>query len=170
MKIISRKSAIFVPVLLAVISLSFYACRTPPETAPVTPASDGITTARVTRVIDGDTIVIEGDQRVRYIGIDTPEVYPKLEAFGEEARQANRRLVEGKLVRLERDVSNTDRYGRLLRHVFVDGGTFVSAELVRQGLAEVRAYPPDLKYQAVLEKLQQEAQADGLGLWTDSSP
>jgi micrococcal nuclease len=170
MKMISRKSATFVLVLLAVISLSLYACRTSSDTTPVTPASDGTTTARVTRVIDGDTIVIEGDQRVRYIGIDTPELYPEPEDFGEEARQANRKLVEGKLVRLERDVSNTDQYGRLLRHVFVDGEIFVSAELVRQGLAEVRDYPPDLKYQEELEKLQQEAQANGLGLWTDSLP
>jgi micrococcal nuclease len=164
-----KKSATFVLVLLAVISLSLYACRTPPDTTPVTTASDG-DTVRVTRVIDGDTIVISGDQRVRYIGIDTPEVYPEPEDFGEEAWQANRQLVEGKLVRLERDVSNTDKYGRLLRHVFIDGETFVSAELVRQGLAEVRAYPPDLKYQAELEKLQQEAQAAGLGLWADFSP
>jgi micrococcal nuclease len=167
---ISRKNATFVLVLLVATVLSFGACRTAPDTAPVTTAGDGDTTARVTRVIDGDTIVIEGDQRVRYIGIDTPELYPEPEAFGEAARQANLRLVEGKLVRLERDVSNTDQYGRLLRHVFVDGETFVSAELVRQGLAEVRAYPPDLKYQTELEKLQQEAQAAGLGLWKDSLP
>ena len=103
------------------------------------------------------------------IGIDTPEVYPEPEAFGAEAWQANRELVEGKLVRLERDVSNTDKYGRLLRYVFVND-TFVNAELVRQGLAEAKTYPPDLKYQKVLEDLQRYAQAAGLGIWAELPP
>jgi len=61
--------------------------------------------ARVTEVVDGDTIIIEGGYRVRYIGIDTPEVYPEEEAFGVEAWQANIRLIEDKIVRLEQDVS-----------------------------------------------------------------
>ena len=95
-------------------------------------------TARVTRVIDGDTIIIDGGYRVRYIGIDTPEVYPVVEAFGIEAWQANRRLVEGREVRLQSDVSETDKYGRLLRYVYVDN-TFVNAELVKQGLARAKA-------------------------------
>ena len=115
-------------------------------------------------MIDGDTITIEGGYRVRYIGIDTPEVYPAVEAFGIEAWQANRRLVEGKEVRLERDVSETDKYGRLLRYVYVDG-VFVNAELVKQGLARVRAYPPDTKYQAHLDKMEAEAREAGRGMW-----
>ena len=128
------------------------ACRSAPETATVT------------RVIDGDTIVIATGQRVRYIGIDTPEVYPQLEAYGSEAWLANRKLVEGKKVRLERDVSETDKYGRLLRYVYVDD-TFVNAELVRQGLAEAKAYPPDTKYQDLLEQLESEARQAGRGMW-----
>ncbi len=120
--------------------------------------------ARVTQVVDGDTITIEGGYRVRYIGIDTPEVYPQPEAFGREALQANRRLVEGKEVHLERDVSETDKYGRLLRYVYVDD-TFVNAELVRQGLARAKAYPPDTKYQGYLEKMEAEAREAGRGMW-----
>jgi len=119
----------------------------------------------VTRVIDGDTITIEGGYRVRYIGIDTPEVYPELEAFGMEAWQANRRLVEGKEVRLERDASETDKYGRLLRYVYVDD-IFVNAELVRQGLARVKAYPPDIKHQDYLEQMETKAKEAGRGIWT----
>lgn len=121
-------------------------------------------TVRVTQVIDGDTIVVQGSYRVRYIGIDTPEVRPQPKAYAMEAWQANRRLVEGKAVRLERDVSETDRYGRLLRYVFVDG-VFVNAELVRQGLARAKAYPPDIKYQDYLERLEQEAKRAGRGMW-----
>jgi len=121
-------------------------------------------TARVTQVIDGDTIVIEGDYRVRYIGIDAPEVQPQPEAYGIEAQQANRRLVEGKTVRLERDVSETDPYGRLLRYVYV-ANVFVNAELVKEGLARAKAYPPDTKYQDYLEELEQQARLAGKGMW-----
>ena len=101
---------------------------------------------------------------MRYIGIDTPEIYPRLEAFGREAWQANRRLVEGKRVRLERDVSETDKYGRLLRYVYVDG-VFVNAELVKQGLAWAKAYPPDTKYQDYLEQMETEAREAGREMW-----
>jgi micrococcal nuclease len=121
-------------------------------------------TARVTQVIDGDTIVIEGDYRVRYIGIDAPEVYPQPEACGIEAWEANRLLVEGKGVRLEGDVSEADQYGRLLRYVYVDS-VFVNAELVRNGLARAKAYPPDTKYQDYLEQMEVEARDAGRGMW-----
>ena len=127
-------------------------CHPPPDTA------------RVTQVIDGDTIMIEGGYRVRYIGIDAPEIHPRLEAYGIEAWQANCRLVEGKRVRLQRDVSETDKYGRLLRYVYVDN-VFVNAELVRQGLARAKAYPPDTKYQEYLEQLEAEAREAGRGMW-----
>lgn len=137
---------------IILILLPLYGCTSPPESA------------RVTRVIDGDTIAIEGGYRVRYIGIDTPEVYPQREAYGMEAWKVNRQLVEGKEVRLERDVSETDKYGRLLRYVYVDD-TFVNAELVRLGLATVKAYPPDIKYQNLLEQLEREAMQAGCGMW-----
>jgi len=140
--------------LLAIILIliPLYACTSAPE----------ITT--VTRVIDGDTIIIGTGQRVRYIGIDTPETHPEQEAYGMEAWQANRKLVAGKKVRLEKDVSDTDRYGRLLRYVYVDE-TLVNAELARLGLAEAKAYPPDTKYQDLLEQMEEEARQAGRGMW-----
>ena len=140
--------------LLAIVLLwlPLSGCQSPPDTA------------KVIQVIDGDTIVIEDGSRVRYIGIDTPEVYPRAEDFGMEAWQSNRELVAGKNVRLERDVSDTDRYGRLLRYVYVNG-VFVNAELVRQGLARARAYPPDTKYHSYLEELETEARQAGRGIW-----
>lgn len=121
-------------------------------------------TATVTRVIDGDTIVIDTGQKVRYIGIDTPEVYPQVEPYGKEAWEVNRQLVEGKQVRLERDVSDTDRYGRLLRYVYVDE-ILVNAELVRLGLAQAKAYPPDTKNQQYLEELEAAARETYQGMW-----
>ena len=120
--------------------------------------------ANVIEVIDGDTITIEGGQQVRYIGIDTPETYPEPQDFGIEAWQANRRLVEGKRVRLEKDISETDRHGRLLRYVFVND-TFVNAELVKEGLAEAITYSPDTKYQDQLEQMEAEAREAGRGMW-----
>ena len=132
--------------------LPLCSCSSPPDTA------------RVIEVIDGDTITIEGGYRVRYIGIDAPEVRPVREAFGIQAWEANRKLVEGKEVRLERDVSETDKYGRLLRYVWVDD-ILVEAELVRQGLARAKAYPPDTKYQDYLEQMESEAREAGRGMW-----
>jgi micrococcal nuclease len=137
---------------IILLTLLLSGCISPPETA------------KVTQVIDGDTIIVAGNYRVRYIGIDTPEVYPKVEEYGIEAWEANRRLVEGKEVRLERDATETDKYDRLLRYVYV-GDVFVNAELVRQGLAEAKAYPPDTKYQDYLEKLEAEARLAGRGMW-----
>ena len=101
---------------------------------------------------------------MRYIGIDAPEIHPQLEALGAEAWQANRQLVEGKEVRLERDVSETDRYGRLLRYVYVDK-IMVNAELVRRGLAVAKSYPPDTKYQDLLEEMERQARMAGKGMW-----
>ena len=101
---------------------------------------------------------------MRYIGIDAPEIHPEVEAFGIEAWQANRLLVAGKEVRLEQDVSKTDKYGRLLRYVWVDD-ILVEAELVRQGLARAKAYPPDTKYQDYLEQMEAEAREAGRGMW-----
>jgi micrococcal nuclease len=127
-----------------------------------------VQTFLVTRVIDGDTIEIEGGQRIRYIGIDTPEsVYPatEIECYGREASDKNKKLVENKRVRLEKDVSETDRYGRLLRYVWV-GDIFVNDYLVRQGFANVYTYPPDVKYSNQFVEAQQEARENNRGLWS----
>jgi hypothetical protein len=110
------------------------------------------------------------EYRVRYIGIDTPELddeRPEFCALAQEATILNRQLVEGQNVRLEQDVSETDRYGRLLRYVYVDD-IFVNAELVRQGLAWAEAYEPDTKYQDYLEELEAEAKLAGIGIWQGS--
>lgn len=109
---------------------------------------------------------------MRYIGIDTPEtVHPSkpVEYMGKEASAKNKELVDGKTVRLEKDVSETDKYGRLLRYVYV-GDLFVNAELVRLGYAQVATYPPDVKYQDLFLVLQREAREAGRGLWATPTP
>jgi len=122
----------------------------------------------VTKVIDGDTIALETGEVVRYIGIDTPETkHPTkgVECFGQEAAAQNNALVAGKRVRLEKDVSNTDRYGRLLRYVYVDG-IFVNDYLVRQGFAYSYTYPPDVAHQEQFAQAEREARDNKRGLWT----
>ncbi|TSC54211.1 MAG: micrococcal nuclease, partial [Microgenomates group bacterium LiPW_16] len=118
-------------------------------------------------VIDGDTIEIENGERVRYLGIDTPEtVDPRkpVQCFGVEASKKNKELVEGKNIRLEKDITDKDKYGRLLRYVWVDS-LFVNLELVKQGFATSYTYPPDVKHQAEILAAEAEAREANRGLW-----
>jgi len=139
-----------------------------------TSSADEDESVLVTRVVDGDTIEIEGGQKVRYIGIDTPEtVDPRkpVECFGKEASNKNKELVEGKRVRLEKDVSETDKYGRLLRYVYLPAGKagvgdlFVNEFLVKEGYAFSSTYPPDVKYQNLFTQAEKEAREANRGLW-----
>lgn len=126
----------------------------------------------VKRVIDGDTIELANGETVRYIGIDAPEMRRKVrgrwvkkaEPFAAEAYELNRRLVEGRKVRLERDQESRDRYHRLLAYVFVED-RLVNAELIASGYVEVRLHPPNLRYADLFMKLQAEALAHQRGLW-----
>lgn len=127
------------------------------------------TSITVKRVVDGDTIEMADGRKVRYIGIDAPEsVDPRrpVACFGNEAAAENKRLVEGKSVRLVRDVSETDKYGRLLRYVYIDG-IFVNDYLVRQGFALASTYPPDVAHADEFVAAQHEAEAKNRGLWTE---
>ena len=123
---------------------------------------------KVSRVIDGDTIEIEGGQKVRYIGMDTPEtVDPRkpVQCFGLEASKKNKELVEGKSVRLEKDITDRDLYKRLLRYVWVEG-IFVNLELIKQGFANSATFPPDVKYQKEFFAAEKEAKENNRGLWS----
>ncbi len=130
-------------------------------------------TARVHRVIDGDTIVISQNIRVRYIGIDTPETHhPRrpVECLGKEATEANRELVEGKFVILERDSRDLDRYGRWLRYVFLKNShgqpsTFVNEELAARGLARARFFPPNLREKPRIQAAERKARNMKIGIW-----
>ena len=122
-----------------------------------------VTEATVVRVIDGDTIEVDLGGRlykIRYIGIDTPEIG---RPGADEATAFNAQLVSGKTVYLEKDASETDRYGRLLRYVWTDEG-MVNAILVTNGYAQVSTYPPDVKYQQEFLELQKQAEETGTGL------
>lgn len=131
---------------------------------------------RVTQIIDGDTIEVENGQAVRYLGIDTPEtrkregekwVYAP-DAYAEEAKEFNRKLVEGKTVRLEFDVQKKDKYNRWLAYCFV-GDIFVNAKMLEDGYALLYTSPPNIKYADILVKMQEEARKNNRGLWAEVS-
>ena len=134
--------------------------------------------AHVTTITDGDTIHVDisgVDHRLRYIGMDTPEsVKPgsPVEPYAKAAAARNALLVADRDVILEKDVSETDRYGRLLRYVWLDDGgawTMVNLELVRTGYAQVMTYPPDVKYASRFVAAERAARDAGLGLWADGA-
>jgi len=130
------------------------------------PSLEGV----VVKVVDGDTIHVrigERIERVRYIGVNTPELHHPTrgaEAGGREALRVNGNLVAGKRVRLELDVQTRDRYGRLLAYVWV-GDLMVNAELVRSGYAQVMTVPPNVRYQALFLRREREAREAARGLW-----
>lgn len=117
--------------------------------------------AVVLRVIDGDTIVLKDGRKLRLIGIDAPE---KGRPYFEEAKKKLKELLEGKEVTLEKDVSEKDRYGRLLRYLWL-GSTLVNLEMVRQGFAFCYTYPPDVKYQDKILQAERKAREKKIGLW-----
>jgi micrococcal nuclease len=166
------KIRIFFAVILSFFALGLWAATSPSAPpAPTTPETSAATSststgvAVVTRIVDGDTIELQDGTRVRYIGIDTPEVHPTLDCYGNEASDYNAQLVLGKTVQLVADVSNVDKYDRLLRYVYLPDGTFVNEMLVRQGYARAVAYPPDTAQQSALTSAQQEARDTHRGLW-----
>jgi len=131
---------------------------------------------RVVSVADGDTVRVRlgsgRTERVRYIGIDTPETQKPdapAECYGDRARAFNARLVDDRYVRLELDVEERDRYGRLLAYVYA-GGTFVNAELVRAGYADALTVPPNVRFAPRFRKLARDARRARRGLWASCAP
>ena len=139
--------------------------------------------AHVVRVVDGDTAVVRLEsgikEKVRFIGLDTPESTTRHEPFGEEASAFTKSRLEGKTVYLEKDISERDRYGRLLRYIWLEPPAEESEEAVREylfnaillleGYAQVATYPPDVKYiDKYFVGFQAEARNANKGLWGDS--
>jgi micrococcal nuclease len=133
-------------------------------------AGGGEESARVQRVVDGDTIVRAGGERVRYIGIDTPEsVKPgtPVQCFAKAASHENQQLLAGQAVRLRFDAERRDRYGRLLAYVYrTRDGLFVNAELVRRGYARTMTIPPNVAHAGEFRRLARGARQAGRGLWS----
>jgi endonuclease YncB( thermonuclease family) len=138
----------------------------------------------VKRVIDGDTIQLETGERVRLIGIDTPEMHESnklyrdsqrtrqdtatIQELGRRAYEFTKKLVENQRVSLEFDVEKYDKYKRLLAYVYLKkDGMFVNAEIIKQGYASLMTIPPNVKYADLFLKLYQEARLNKRGLWEE---
>jgi len=122
----------------------------------------------VKRVNDGDTILLEDGQNVRYIGINAPEIdhdNKKAEHFGYKANVFNKKLLTSKKVRLEFDLERYDQYGRLLAYVFLQDGTFVNKVMIEQGCAYFLSRKPNIRYGQVLFKSQRKAMSAKKGIW-----
>jgi micrococcal nuclease len=123
---------------------------------------------RVARIVDGDTVELGDGGTVRLIGVDTPETVAPgqpVDCYGPEASAYTKQLLEGQTVFLEKDVSETDRFGRLLRYVYLESGEMVNELLVLDGYARVSTFPPDVKYQERFLAAERQAREAGRGLW-----
>lgn len=142
-----------------------------PETTTKTETKDNRITAKVTRVVDGDTIEVQiGNKKetVRMILVDTPETKKPntpIQPFGPEASKFTKDTLEGKEVKLEKDVSERDKYGRLLMYVWL-GDQMFNEMLLEKGLARVAVFPPDVKYVDKFREIQKKAQEAGIGIWS----
>ncbi|MFH1281672.1 MAG: thermonuclease family protein [Candidatus Omnitrophota bacterium] len=141
----------------------------------------GYSNILVTRVVDGDTLVLENKERVRLIGIDTPEMHESnklnrdaqrsgqnvatIKQLGRQSYEFTKKLVEGKRVRLEFDVERFDRYKRILAYVYLLDGTFLNAAIVEKGYASLMTYPPNVKYADEFLRLYRQARENKRGLW-----
>lgn len=144
------------------------------ETPAVSIATKSAEFAAVKRVIDGDTIELTDGRKVRYIGIDTPELHhptKKVQCFAREAMEKNKELVEGKTIEMKKDISNTDIYKRLLRYVWVPATNsaqivFVNEYLVKEGYAYAATFPPNVANANLFQKAAANARIQNKGLWS----
>ena len=125
---------------------------------------DNLNSALVKEVIDGDTIILSNGEKVRLIGINTPE-YGRY--YFDEARELMKILTLGREVVLERDITDRDKYGRLLRYVYVNS-LFVNLEMIERGFANAYTYPPDVKYTEKFLEAERYARSNSVGLWERS--
>jgi len=123
---------------------------------------------KVVYIYDGDTVKLSNGEKIRYIGIDTPEMNynnPPAEYFAQEAKKYNAKLVLGKKVKLDFDVVKRDKYGRLLAYVYVNE-KFINQEMIEHGYARVLMIPPNLRFADYFLKLQNTAKEERRGFWS----
>ncbi|NLD47800.1 MAG: hypothetical protein GX660_11485 [Clostridiaceae bacterium] len=135
--------------------------------------------ALVSKHVDGDTVYViledGSEKKVRFTGVNSPESTTKTEPYGKEASDYTKRILKGKTIYLEKDVSETDKYGRLLRYIWIEPPTEISeseirtkmfnAIMVLEGYAQSSTYPPDVKYSEYFKDFQKEARENNTGLW-----
>jgi micrococcal nuclease len=127
-------------------------------------------TFNVKHITDGDTIITTTGEKIRLLGIDSPEIASEkmpAQFFSEESKIAAINLLKGKSIRLEFDEEKTDKYGRLLAYIFLKDGTFINAKLIEDGYARAYFIPPNVKYYSHFKKLEKEAIKNRKGVWSE---
>ncbi len=160
------KKIITFPKILFLICLSFIILSCKKNSAELT---TGLIKVKVVKAVDGDTVLLENGEKIRYAGINTLErktLSEKSEPFAEEAYQLNKKLTEGKILLLELSLKERDIYGRLLGELYLENGTSVSEILVKNGLALVCYYPGNAKYYEKYLPLQREALKQKIGIFS----
>jgi micrococcal nuclease len=127
--------------------------------------SGGRTSARVERVVDGDTVVLSGLGKARLIGVDTPEVYGGVECYGRAASAYAKQVLDGARVRWRYDTEKRDRYDRALVYLWLEDGRFFNAMLVRDGYATPLTIPPNVEFADRFVRDSRAARRAGRGLW-----
>ncbi|QRG69739.1 thermonuclease family protein [Brevibacillus choshinensis] len=154
-------------ICLALLAGLLGACSTPGQ-----PQANGEMEATVQRVVDGDTFELSTGEKVRLIGVDTPEtVKPNhpVEPYGKEASDFSKQLLTGQKVTLKFDVEPYDKYKRLLAYMYLQDGTFVNEKLVREGYARIMTIPPNVAQADLFLQAEREARENNRGLWGKST-
>jgi micrococcal nuclease len=160
--------------LVHFLGLDNHIVRTSPRTA-----GTNLEKSRVNRVIDGDTIVLDDGRTIRYLNVDTPETKKPntpVQCYGQAASDYNKTVMDGRSVLLKSDVEKTDKYGRDLRIVFLEGknpddiGQSINANLVRYGYARQKSYKPNTTYESFFIDIEAKAKNDNRGVWQCPKP
>ena len=157
MRIVNNKLGVLSCLVLFIINLSH---------------ANAVELREVSRVIDGDTLVLQGGERVRLLGINAPEMKRHggaAEQGGLRAKKYLQQLLSRQLVYLEYDLERTDHYGRSLAYVFLDNGLHLNAELLKNGMVTLSIHPPNVKYLGLLLAAQENAERLTLGVWAEGS-
>jgi micrococcal nuclease len=171
--------SLFISFIFMVMFMLF-ACQSPESSNQPSQnlTDDSFLKGEVQYVIDGDTFEVKlenGDsERVRAILVNTPETCHKsspadcqADPYGEEAADFTRKLLDGQTVYLEQDVEERDSYDRMLAYVYLEDGSMYQELILEEGLAEIMAIKPNIKYQSSLESIEQKAKTQHLNLWSD---
>lgn len=166
----------FPAILLLICSLFLYACETTEPANNINTFYEKqkeVPLYKVVRVVDGDTLIINIDnieERVRLIGVDTPEsVHPdedKNTSLGVAASEFTKRILEGRAVAIELDVQERDQYGRLLAYIYIDDVMF-NKILLYEGMAQLATFPPNVKYVEEFKEIQKDAVKAGRSFWSE---
>ncbi|MFH1752755.1 MAG: thermonuclease family protein [Candidatus Omnitrophota bacterium] len=177
----SKKFKYIQAIAIILVALIYVGVKNLPSHRGISPGPEKGEFHYVRRVVDGDTLKMSDNERVRLIGVDTPEMHHSnklirdsknsgkdiktIQALGARAYEFTKDLCLHKRVRFEYDVVRRDKYGRLLAYVYLEDGTFVNAKIIEEGYGQIMTIPPNVKHADLFKELEKQAREDRKGLW-----